>query len=95
MTMQATDTAVQASTIVEASIERAFSVFTEGIASWWPPEHHVAGAPWRSRSSIATPPLTRNSGWSGSACTRSSAPIITIIVIHRRRRFGATPVARL
>jgi uncharacterized protein YndB with AHSA1/START domain len=26
---------------VEAPIERAFAVFTEGFASWWPRTHHI------------------------------------------------------
>ncbi len=41
MTMQATDTSVRTSVVVEAPIERAFDVFTEGMASWWDPEHHI------------------------------------------------------
>jgi uncharacterized protein YndB with AHSA1/START domain len=41
MTMQATTTSVQTSITVEAPIERAFSVFTDGIGTWWPPEHHI------------------------------------------------------
>jgi len=41
MTSPATDTAVQTSVVVSASQEHAFSVFTEGIGSWWPPEHHI------------------------------------------------------
>ncbi len=41
MTSPATDSAVQASVVVSASQEHAFSVFTEGIGSWWPPEHHI------------------------------------------------------
>lgn len=41
MTPQSTDTAVQTSVVVSASQERAFSVFTEGIESWWPPDHHI------------------------------------------------------
>jgi uncharacterized protein YndB with AHSA1/START domain len=39
--MQATNTAVHTSIVVDAPIDRAFSVFTAGIGSWWPPEHHI------------------------------------------------------
>lgn len=35
MTTQAADTAVQASIVVDAPIERAFSVFTEEMGTWW------------------------------------------------------------
>jgi uncharacterized protein YndB with AHSA1/START domain len=38
---QTTDTSVTTSIVVDAPIERAFSVFTDGIGSWWPPEHHI------------------------------------------------------
>jgi uncharacterized protein YndB with AHSA1/START domain len=41
MSTQATATSVETSIVVEAPAERAFSVFTEGIGSWWPPEHHI------------------------------------------------------
>jgi uncharacterized protein YndB with AHSA1/START domain len=41
MTMQATDTAVRTSITVEAPIDRAFSLFTDGIGTWWNPEHHI------------------------------------------------------
>ena len=34
-------TAVTQSIVVEAPVERAFAVFTEDMASWWPPEHHL------------------------------------------------------
>jgi uncharacterized protein YndB with AHSA1/START domain len=44
MTPQTTGTAVRSSIVVEAPIERAFSVYTEDIGSWWPPEHHVLQA---------------------------------------------------
>jgi uncharacterized protein YndB with AHSA1/START domain len=27
--------------VVEASRDQAFSVFTEDIGSWWPPDHHI------------------------------------------------------
>jgi uncharacterized protein YndB with AHSA1/START domain len=41
MSTQIADTTVQSSIVVDAPIERAFSVFTDGIASWWSPEHHI------------------------------------------------------
>jgi uncharacterized protein YndB with AHSA1/START domain len=41
MSTQAADTAVRASLVVEAPIERAFSVFTEGLDSWWPSEYNI------------------------------------------------------
>jgi uncharacterized protein YndB with AHSA1/START domain len=44
MTTQTAATSVRASIVVEAPIERAFSVFTKDIGSWWPPEHHILQA---------------------------------------------------
>jgi uncharacterized protein YndB with AHSA1/START domain len=44
MTTQATDTSVRISVVVEATPERAFSVFTEEIGSWWDPDHHLLEA---------------------------------------------------
>ena len=41
--MQATDTFVRTSIVVEAPIERAFSVFTEDFGSFKPPEHNLLG----------------------------------------------------
>ena len=41
MTMQATETSVSTSITVKAPIERAFATFTEGIGTWWPPDHHI------------------------------------------------------
>ena len=41
MTSEAADTAVRTSVVVAVSQEHAFSVFTEGIGSWWPPDHHI------------------------------------------------------
>ena len=41
MTTQTAGTSVQSSVVVDAPIERAFSVFTEGMGRWWPPTHHI------------------------------------------------------
>lgn len=42
MTPMTTDsTSVRASVVVAAPVARAFSVFTEDMASWWPPDHHI------------------------------------------------------
>jgi uncharacterized protein YndB with AHSA1/START domain len=38
-------TAVTTSIIVDVPVERAFTVFTEDMAGWWPPEHHIIEAP--------------------------------------------------
>ena len=34
-------TSARTSITVDAPIEHAFSVFTQDMASWWPPEHHI------------------------------------------------------
>jgi uncharacterized protein YndB with AHSA1/START domain len=44
MTMQATDTSVRASIVVEAPLERAFAVFTEDFGRFKPPEHNLLQA---------------------------------------------------
>ena len=44
MTTQSTAehaTSVARSIVVQAPIERTFSIFTDGIGTWWPPEHHL------------------------------------------------------
>ena len=41
MTTQLDNTQVSVDTYVEAPIHHAFKVFTEGIASWWNPSHHL------------------------------------------------------
>jgi len=37
-------TSVRSSIVVDAPIDRAFTVFTDDIGSWWPPEHHILQA---------------------------------------------------
>lgn len=37
-------TSVKTAMTVEAPIERAFEVFTAGIGTWWPPDHHILEA---------------------------------------------------
>ena len=40
--MITTETFVSRSITVNAPIERAFAVFTEGFDTWWPRSHHIA-----------------------------------------------------
>jgi uncharacterized protein YndB with AHSA1/START domain len=42
--MAKTDTAVRKSVTVDASIDRAFNTFTEGIDKWWIRGHHIGDA---------------------------------------------------
>ena len=44
MTTQLPVTSVSTGVVVEAPIEHTFRVFTEGIGSWWNPEHHILRA---------------------------------------------------
>jgi uncharacterized protein YndB with AHSA1/START domain len=37
-------TPVRSTVVVDAPIDRAFAVFTEEMATWWPPEHHILEA---------------------------------------------------
>jgi uncharacterized protein YndB with AHSA1/START domain len=41
MNVQTTETSVQSQIVVEAPIDEAFSVFTEGIGSWFPSEYNL------------------------------------------------------
>ena len=41
MSTQAADTSVRSSIVVEAPLDRAFSVFTEGIGTWFPREYNL------------------------------------------------------
>ena len=44
MTTQTQATSVTTQIDVEAPIEHAFRVFTEGIGTWWDPDHHIIEA---------------------------------------------------
>ena len=44
MTTQLQATSVTTQTEVQAPVEHAFRVFTEGIGSWWNPDHHILQA---------------------------------------------------
>jgi hypothetical protein len=43
MSTEAPETSIRTSIVVEAPIERAFSVFTEDFGSFKPPEHNLLG----------------------------------------------------
>lgn len=45
MTTQTDTTTVRRSIVVDAPLERAFSFFTEDIAKWWDPNHHLLQEP--------------------------------------------------
>jgi uncharacterized protein YndB with AHSA1/START domain len=44
MSTQTAATSVRSSIVVDVPIEQAFTVFTDGIGKWWPPEHHILQA---------------------------------------------------
>lgn len=44
MSTQSAVTAVRSSIAVQAPQERAFELFTAGIGSWWPSDHHILDA---------------------------------------------------
>jgi uncharacterized protein YndB with AHSA1/START domain len=44
MTTQVDETTVTTAVDVHAPVEHAFRVFTEGIGTWWNPDHHILQA---------------------------------------------------
>ena len=38
---QATESVVRRSITVAATVDRAFTVFTDGYTTWWPKDHHI------------------------------------------------------
>ena len=47
MTIETAATSVQVSVLVDAPLEHAFKVFTEGMDTWWPREHHLLEGEYR------------------------------------------------
>jgi uncharacterized protein YndB with AHSA1/START domain len=45
MSTQAAGTAVSESIVVEATVARAFTTFTDDMGSWWPADHHILQSP--------------------------------------------------
>src|SRR4051812_5029576 len=45
MTVEAPATSVQKSIVVNAPVERAFTIFTDQMGSWWPPDMPILDAP--------------------------------------------------
>jgi uncharacterized protein YndB with AHSA1/START domain len=45
MSMQGTETSVRSSIVVDAPLERAFSVFTDGFGTWFPVEYNLMSTP--------------------------------------------------
>jgi hypothetical protein len=39
---------VRKTVTVEASVEHAFKVFTDGFDTWWPRSHHIGKSPMRT-----------------------------------------------
>lgn len=45
MTSDTETTSLHAETLVEAPVDQVFTLFTEGIGTWWNPDHHIIDAP--------------------------------------------------
>jgi uncharacterized protein YndB with AHSA1/START domain len=45
MTNNVSEAVVRQTVSVNLSIDRAFALFTDGMATWWPESHHLGGVP--------------------------------------------------
>jgi DNA-binding transcriptional ArsR family regulator/uncharacterized protein YndB with AHSA1/START domain len=45
VTHDVTDAVVRQTVTVNMPVERAFALFTDGMATWWPESHHLGGVP--------------------------------------------------
>jgi hypothetical protein len=85
MVKQAEDTSVHSQVVVEAPIAEAFSVFTEGIGTWMPPEYNLLPAPIAERvlslasaaASTTVEPTAANV--TGPACWCTSRPTASLL----------------
>ena len=72
--------------VVEASQERAFQVFTDGIDRWWPREHHIGKSPLKR--AVIEP--KRGAAGTRSARTTPNATPAKCSPGSRRRRLVLT-----
>lgn len=49
MTRKVLETSVRVQVVVEAPIDQAFAIFTEGIGTWFPPEYNLLAVPIAER----------------------------------------------
>jgi uncharacterized protein YndB with AHSA1/START domain len=78
-----TDVPVRKSITVQASVERAFQVYTEGFDSWWPRSHHLGDAPLEQ--AVIEPRV--NGRCYGRSVDGTICPWATILVWEPPRRF--------
>ena len=76
MTTRAHGTVVREQVVVEAPIERAFAVFTEGLGTWFPPEYNLLGviSPRGSSSRARAARSTTGASTAASAAGRACSP---------------------
>jgi uncharacterized protein YndB with AHSA1/START domain len=79
----ATDTPVRKTITVKASVERAFTVFTDRFDTWWPKSHHIGESP------LATSVIEARVGGRcyGRCVDGTDCPWGTILVWDPPRRF--------
>ena len=76
MSTQAVVTSVKTAVVVDAPLERAFDVFTAGMASWWNPDHHIieAKSPRWCSSAASAATSTTAASTAASAAGRACSP---------------------
>ena len=80
MSTEAVETSVSSSIVVDAPIERAFSVFTEGIGTWFPPSttsstsRSKSACSSRARVAASTTAAPMGASAAGLECSPTSRP---------------------